>query len=94
MAQINQDVLDVIDFDSIGRLLAKRIGVPAEAIRSEEEVQQMKAERQAQQQAMMQAQMQQQGIEQANQAAQVAKTGGEAGDDQMAAVAAAMGQAA
>lgn len=94
MAQINQDVLDVIDFDRIGRLLAKRIGVPAEAIRSEEEVQQMKAERQAQQQAMIQAQMQQQGIEQANQAAQVAKTGGEAGDDQMAAVAAAMSEAA
>ena len=94
MAQVNPDVIDVIDFDKIGRLLAKRIGVPAEAIRSEDEVAMIKAQREAQQQAMMQQQMQQQGIEQANQAAQVAKTGGEAGDDQMAAVAAAMEQAA
>ena len=94
MAQVNPDVIDVIDFDKIGRLLAKRIGVPAEAIRSEDEVAMIKAQREAQQQAMMQQQMQQQGIEQANQAAQVAKTGGEAGADQMAAVAAAMEQAA
>ena len=86
MAQVNPSVMDVVDFNKIGRLIAKRVGVPAEAMRSEEEVAREQQERQQQQQQMQQAMQQQQGLEQAGQAAQVASAIDETGPEQVGAV--------
>jgi len=72
MAQVDPTALDVIDFSKMGRMLAKRLGVPAEVMKSEEEMQKMMMQRQqeqAQQQQMMQRQV---ALDQSGQAAQVA----------------------
>jgi len=86
MAQINPSVMDVVDFNKIGRLIAKRVGVPAEAMKSEEEIAREQKQRQQQQAAMQQQMMQQQGLEQAGQAADVAGAIDEVGPDQVGAV--------
>ena len=86
MAQADPSIMDVVDFDKIGRLIAKRVGVPAEAMRSDEEVAQIQKQRQQQQQAMQQAMQQQQTMESAGQAAGVAGAINEAGTDQVDAV--------
>ena len=87
MAQADPAILDVVDYDAIGRLIAKRVGVPAEAMRSEEDVMEIQEQRQAEQQAMQQAAAQQAAIEQTQGAAQAAGAINEAGVDQAAAVA-------
>lgn len=50
IAGINPEVLDNIDWDKTVRLKADRLGVPLDMLRSEEEVQKIRADRQAQQQ--------------------------------------------
>lgn len=84
--QIDPTVMDVVDFSKMGRMLAKRLGVPGEVMRSEEEMEQLKMEREqaaAQQQQMMQQQM---GLDQAGQAAQVAGAVDQVNPDTMAGV--------
>jgi hypothetical protein len=86
MAQADPTVLDIVDFGSIGRLIAKRVGVPSEAIRSEEEVAELQQKRQAQEQAMQQAAAQQQALEQAGAAAEVSGAVDQAGVENVQAV--------
>ena len=86
MAQADPTVLDVVDFASIGRLVAKRVGVPAEAIRSEEEVSAIQQQRQAAEQQMQQAAAQQQALAQAGAAAEVSQAVDDAGVDNVNAV--------
>ena len=90
MAQMSPDVMDVVDFDNVGRLLAKRMGVPAEAMRGEEEIEQIKAQRQQAQQQAEQMAMQQAGLAQAQQGAELAATAGGADQAQLHAVAESM----
>ena len=90
MAQMSPDVMDVVDFDNVGRLLAKRMGVPAEAMRGEEEIEQIKAQRQQAQQQAEQMAMQQAGLAQAQQGAELAATAGGADQAQLQAVAESM----
>ena len=87
MAQMSPEVMDVVDFENVGRLLAKRMGVPAEAMRGEEEMEKMKIERQQAQAQAEQMAMQQAGLEQAQQGADIAKTADGVDPEQMAAVA-------
>jgi hypothetical protein len=87
MAQMSPEVMDIVDFENVGRMLAKRMGVPSEAMRGEEEMEKMKIERmQAQEQAQQMA-MQQAGLEQAQQGADIAKTADGVDPEQMEAVA-------
>jgi len=94
MAQADPTVMDVIDFPKVGRMLAKRLGVPADAMKSDDEIQRIQMERQQQQQMMQQQMMQQQGLDQAGQAAEVAAEVDNAGQDQVAAVMAGLQNAA
>jgi hypothetical protein len=87
MAQVSPEVMDVVDFESVGRLLAKRMGVPAEAMRGEDEIEKMKIERQQAQEQAQQMAMQQAGLEQAQQGADIAETADGVDPEQMAAVA-------
>jgi hypothetical protein len=92
MAQINPTVIDVVDFDRLGRMMAKRLGVPSEAIKSEEQIEQLKMERQQAQQQQQQQMAQMAAMEQAQGAAQTAGAIDEAGQDQVAAVLAGLQQ--
>jgi hypothetical protein len=86
MAQVDPTVLDVVDFSKMGRMLAKRLGVPAEVMKSEEEMQKMMMQRQqeqAQQQQMMQRQV---ALDQTGQAAQVAGAIDEVGQESVGGV--------
>ena len=86
MAQVDPTVLDIVDFSKIGRMLAKRLGVPGEVMKSEEDIARLNFQRQqeaAQQQQMMQQQV---ALDQAGQAAGVAGAIDEAGQDSVAGV--------
>ena len=70
MAQINPQVLDLVNVDGIAKLEAKLRGVPEVAITNDKEVQQIRQQRQQQQQQQM-------ALEAGNQVADIAsKTGG------------------
>ncbi len=58
------DALDWVDTDKIPQLLADRMGTPAEAVRSEDEVKRMRAEREKAQAEAQQAMLQQQAMAQ------------------------------
>lgn len=53
LAQVQPELLDWVDTDSIPGLLAERMGTPAEAVRSAEEVEQIRKQRAEMQQQMM-----------------------------------------
>lgn len=59
-AQINQQILDNIDFDKATRFTGEALGVPAQLIRTTEEVIELRQQRAEQQQQIMQAQLAQQ----------------------------------
>jgi len=56
LAEIYPELLDLVDVDGAGRLVASSSGVPAKALRSVEEVEELRKSRAEQQQAMQQAQ--------------------------------------
>ena len=87
MAQADPTVLDVVDFRRVGKMLAKRMGVPADAMKSDEEMEQIQAQREQAAQAQQAMAAQQMGVEQAGQAAAVAGAVGEAGTENVEAVA-------
>jgi hypothetical protein len=64
-AQVNPDVLDIVDFDKLGRAYLDRIGAPASIIRDDDQIAQLRAQRAQQQAAAMQ---QEQAMAQAQQA--------------------------
>lgn len=70
MAELNPEVLDIPDWDRVSRETGKMLGVPADVISSEAEVQQQRDERAAQQQQMAE-------MAQAEQAGNVLKATGE-----------------
>ena len=72
MAAVSQDVLDVVDFEQVARNNAKQMGVPAEVLRSEQEVKEIRDTRNAQQEQM-------QKMEQAQAMASAMKDGADAG---------------
>jgi len=86
MGQADPTVMDVIDFRTVGRMLAKRLGVPADAMKSEEEMERMQMEREQAAQAEQAAMAQQLALEQGQQAAQVAGSVGEVGPENAEAV--------
>lgn len=68
-AQVNQGVLDNIDFDKATRFTGEALGVPAQVVRTEQEIEAIRQQRAEQEQAMQlqmaqQQMMAQQGIEQ------------------------------
>ena len=87
MAQADPTVLDVVDFRRVGKMLAIRMGVPADAMKSDEEMEQIQAQREQAAQAQQAMAAQQMGVEQAGQAAAVAGAVGEAGTENVEAVA-------
>lgn len=92
MAQINPTVIDVVDFENIGRMMAKRLGVPAEAIKSMEQMQELKIQRQREQQAQEQQMAQMMALQQAQGAAQTAQGIEQAGQENVAGVIAGLQQ--
>ena len=86
MAQADPTVLDIVDFGSVGRMLAKRMGVPADAMKSEEEIEQLMIQRQQAAQAQQAMAAQQMALEQGQQSAQVAGAVGEVGPENAEAV--------
>ena len=62
-AEIFPDLLDLIDLDQAERLKAQLLGVPAKAIRSAEDVEELRNARKAQQEQMQKVAMAQQGGE-------------------------------
>jgi len=71
LAQLNPDVLDIIDTDKAGRTISDRLGVPAEVLRGKDEVEQLRTNRQQQQQQMMALEQAQAELGQAEQVANI-----------------------
>ena len=59
MAEANPEVLDIPDWDEVGKGTGIMMGVPAKFMRGEKELDELRQERQAQQEAMQKAQMMQ-----------------------------------
>ena len=87
MAQADPTVMDIIDFGSVGRMLGKRLGVPADAMKSEEEIEQIMIQRQQAAEAQQAMAAQQATLEQAGASAEVAGIVGEVGPENAEAVA-------
>lgn len=87
MAQADPTVLDIVDFGSVGRMLAKRMGVPADAMKSEEEIEQLMIQRQQAAEAQQAMAAQQATLETAGASAEVAGIVGEVGPENAEAVA-------
>ena len=87
MAQADPTVLDIVDFGSVGRMLGKRMGVPADAMKSEEEIEQLMIQRQQAAEAQQAMAAQQATLEQAGASAEVAGIVGEVGPENAEAVA-------
>lgn len=60
LAQVNPEVLDVVDFDEAVRQAGRDLSIPAEIMRDEKIVAEMRQKRQEQMEAMQQAQLEQQ----------------------------------
>ncbi len=71
LAQLNPEVLDIIDTDKAGRTISDRLGVPAEVLRGKDEVDELRANRQQQQQQMMEQEQAQAELGQAEQVASI-----------------------
>jgi hypothetical protein len=63
LAQVNEELLDIIDFDKMIRKQAEMMGIPTDILRSEGEVNKIRRQRQVVQAAQMAAQMRQQNAE-------------------------------
>jgi hypothetical protein len=71
LAQVNPDVLDIVDVDKAGRTISDRLGAPADILRGNEEVGEMRQARQQQQQQQAEMEQGQQELAGATQAAQL-----------------------
>jgi len=71
LAQVNPDVLDIVDVDKAGRTISDRLGAPADMLRGDEEVGEMRQTRQQQQQQQAEMEQGQQELAGATQAAQL-----------------------
>ena len=71
LAQVNPDVLDIVDVDKAGRTISDRLGAPADMLRGDEEVAEMRQARQQRQQQQAEMDQGQQEIEGATQMAQL-----------------------
>tara|TARA_R110002126_G_scaffold20890_2_gene76519 strand:+ start:1653 stop:3302 length:1650 start_codon:yes stop_codon:yes gene_type:complete len=69
LAQVNPEVLDIVDVDKAGRTISDRLGAPADILRGDEQVADMRQSRQQQQQQQAEMDMGQQQLEGATQAA-------------------------
>lgn len=63
-SQVNQEVLDNIDFDKATRFTGEALGVPAQVVRTEQEVAEIRQQRMEAEQQAMQAQLMQQAMAQ------------------------------
>jgi len=64
LANVNPEVLDIVDVDKAGRTIADRLGAPADILRGDEQVGQLRQSRQQQQQAQAEMDQGQQEIAQ------------------------------
>lgn len=71
LAQIDETVLDNLDADEAGRTISDRLGVPAEVMRSKDDVAELREQRQQQQQAAMEQEQTQAELGNAEQAANI-----------------------
>lgn len=70
LANIDQEVLDLVDTDEAARVISDALGVPAKVIRSTDAVSELREQRQQRQQQAQQALMMQAGTEAATTAGQ------------------------
>ena len=74
LANVNPEVLDLVDVDKAGRTIADRLGAPADILRGDEQVGQLRQSRQQQQQAQAEMEQGQQQIAGAQQVADLEQT--------------------
>ena len=74
LAQVNPDVLDIVDVDKAGRTISDRLGAPADILRGDEQVADMRQSRQQQQQQQAEMDMGQQEVAGAQQVADLEQT--------------------
>jgi len=74
LAQVNPDVLDIVDVDKAGRTISDRLGAPADILRGDEQVGEMRQSRQAQQQQQAEMEQGQQQVAGAQQVADLEQT--------------------
>ena len=74
LAQVNPDVLDIVDVDKAGRTISDRLGAPADILRGDEQVAEMRQSRQAQQQQQAEMEQGQQQVAGAQQVADLEQT--------------------
>ena len=71
LAQVNPEVLDIVDVDKAGRTISDRLGAPADILRGVEQVDEMRQQRQQQQQAQAEMDQGQQELAGATQAVEL-----------------------
>tara|TARA_B110000114_G_scaffold56688_1_gene60207 strand:- start:147 stop:539 length:393 start_codon:yes stop_codon:yes gene_type:complete len=74
LAQVNPEVLDIVDVDKAGRTISDRLGAPADMLRGAEQVGEIRQSRQQQQQAQAEMDQGQQEIAGAQQIADLEQT--------------------
>ena len=74
LAQVNPEVLDIVDVDKAGRTISDRLGAPADMLRGVEQVGEIRQSRQQQQQAQAEMDQGQQEIAGAQQVADLEQT--------------------
>ena len=74
LAQVNPEVLDIVDVDKSGRTIADRLGAPADMLLGDTEVKTKRDERKAQQQAQAEMEQGQQEVAGAQQVADLEQT--------------------
>ena len=74
LANVNPEVLDLVDVDKAGRTIADRLGAPADILKGDEQVGQLRQSRQQQQQAQAEMEQGQQQIAGAQQVADLEQT--------------------
>ena len=74
LAQVNPEVLDIVDVDKAGRTISDRLGAPADMLRGAEQVGELRQSRQQQQQAQAEMDQGQQEIAGAQQIADLEQT--------------------
>jgi len=74
LAQVNPEVLDIVDVDKAGRTIADRLGAPADMLLGAEQVAELRQARQQQQQQQMEAEQTQQDMAGAQQMADLEQT--------------------
>ena len=74
LAQVNPEVLDIVDVDKAGRTISDRLGAPADILLGDEQVAELRQSRQQQQQAQAEMEQGQQEIAGAQQVAELEQT--------------------